>query len=108
MLRGLAAVFRRGRENLMERKIFSLDVTWDGSRLVAHTDFYRGFEELIGTLHPQGHRFTIVCAELEDLTPFELGVWLANACRDLTQAWEYEGDLAQNLFTLDERTRADD
>lgn len=83
-------------------RVFQLTVHWDGAKLIAKPEFYSGFEELTGTQAPEPKKWTTACSQLEDLTAFELGVFLAAVCRQFTVAWEYEEEPAFQLSTLTE------
>lgn len=86
----------------MAHHIWSLDVFWDGHRLVAHPAIHDGWEALSGSSGQQPSPVKALCSELEDLTPFELGAFLALACRQFTTDWAHERDSAQGLFDVDD------
>lgn len=70
--------------------LISLDVTWNGTRLVAKPTFGAAWRDLVGPLpEPRAHVST-VCSGPESLTQFELGLFLAEACRIFTNAWVEE------------------
>jgi hypothetical protein len=77
----------------MAHHIWSLDVYWDGHRLVAHPAFHDGWGQLSGTSPKQPAPVKALCNELEDLTPFEVGVFLGLAVRPFTDGWRSEPDL---------------
>lgn len=86
----------------MNHHVFELAVDWDGFRLIARTRTADGWRQLTDLDTPRAGRHELRCGELEDVTPFELGVFLATACRDLTAAWEHalvEVTRGQQLFT---------
>lgn len=77
----------------MAHHLWSLDVYWDGHRLVAHPAFHDGWEQLGGTSPKQPLPVKAMCNEVEDLTAFELGVFLGLAVRPFTDEWRSEPEL---------------
>lgn len=82
--------------------VWELQIRWSGDRLIAHQEFKSGFRDLSGTPAPKVNKVTTACADITDLTQFELGVFLAEACRPFTILWgderPWELAEAQGLF----------
>jgi hypothetical protein len=68
--------------------VFTLEVDWDGTQLVARTYCGDGWRRMADRVPPKRGRHAEDCGELADLSPFDLGYFLARACRDFTQEWE--------------------
>lgn len=74
----------------MTDSIFTIDVRWNGLTLEARPELGAGFEKLVGPHPSKLPRVKVACADSNSLTPFEVGMFLATACRQLMNAWEYE------------------
>lgn len=68
--------------------VFALEVDWNGSLLIARPQFGDGWRLMANRPLMKLHTRSIQADELGDLSPFELGVFLADVCREFTLAWE--------------------
>ncbi|HEX6827322.1 MAG TPA: hypothetical protein VF077_13470 [Nitrospiraceae bacterium] len=68
--------------------LFSLSVQWDGTRLIATPVMVDGWRAMTGEKVTKLKRVTLVCTGVDDATQFEVGMFLATACREFTDAWE--------------------
>lgn len=90
----------------MAQTVFEMAVVWDGTHLIANRRYGEGWRQLTGQMPAHPPNVSTPCTELEDLTPFELGLFLAVACRTITDSW-YDGQPA--LIAVDDqavKTRA--
>lgn len=86
----------------MAKPVFELSVMWDGQHLIANRRCADGWRDLTGKVPVHEPNASTPCTELEDLTPFELGLFLAVACRPFTDTW-WEGQPAIFALADDER-----
>jgi len=68
--------------------LFELSLEWDGICLTARTRTQDGWRLLSDMPTPRAGVHRAPCVDIEDMTAFELGVFLATACRDFTLSWE--------------------
>lgn len=69
-------------------QLFALVVKWDGTELIAEPQMRDGWRYMATEGPPRLKRISLMCTGIEDVTQFELGLFLAMACRGFTDAWE--------------------
>ena len=67
--------------------VLTLDVRWNGITLEARPRLESGWQRLVGEPPFKLQRIKVKCAQVEDMTDFEFGLFLAVACRQFTDAW---------------------
>lgn len=85
----------------MSENVFRLDVRWNGTVLEAQPSFGQGWAYLGGSLAQPARKLAVRCNGLDNMTQFELGLFLATACRAFTDAWEMEAVAADQLELSD-------
>lgn len=81
-------------------RVFTLELDWNGSLLVARTELGHGWRLLADRVPVKMVTRSIHAGELEDLSPFDLGVFLADACRQFTYEWEQAREQELQSATL--------
>ena len=74
----------------MPESIATLEIRWNGITLEARPTLEIGWEKLVGPRTFGLTRTKVMCEDVGSLTPFELGMFLATACRPFTEAWSGE------------------
>lgn len=74
----------------MKRLAVTISLCWDGERLYVRPVFHSAWQELTGTPGDEYPWVTTFCTGIDDLTGFELGVFLANAVRSVSDEWIFE------------------
>ncbi len=74
----------------MPEPIATLEIRWNGITLEARPTLEIGWEKLVGPRVFGLTRTKVMCEDVASLTPFELGMFLATACRPFTEAWSGE------------------
>lgn len=90
---------------IVAHTVFELVIVWDGHHLIANRRFGDGWEQLTGRQPSHPPNVSTPCTELEDLTPFELGLFMATAGRAATDFW-YDSQPALMEEDSIPRTRA--
>jgi len=80
--------------------VFTLHVDWNGSQLIARTELGDGWRLLADSLPVKLLSRSIHAGEVRDLTAFELGVFLAEACRPFTLQWDQVRERDSMLWEL--------
>lgn len=71
----------------MQKVLCEFAVEWDGQKLTAKPVYWPLWTELTGSLPEIPRPISVACFGPSDLTAFELGVFLALACRHFTDNW---------------------
>jgi hypothetical protein len=90
----------------MPEPIATLEIRWNGITLEARPTLEIGWEKLVGPRAFGLTRTKVMCEDASSLTPFELGMFLATACRPFTEAWDREAPQSEQqrmLFVTPDR-----
>lgn len=90
----------------MPESIATLEIRWNGITLEARPTLEIGWEKLVGPRVFGLTRTKVMCEDASSLTPFELGMFLATACRAFTEAWDREAPQSEQqrmLFVTKDR-----
>lgn len=74
----------------MTDSVITVEVRWNGLTLEARPYLEAGWELLVGPRTFKLPRTKTACSQWSDLTAFELGMFLATACRPILDCWENE------------------
>lgn len=80
--------------------VYTLEVEWNGSLLIARGQLGDGWRLMADQQLVKLRTLAVHAGELEDLSAFEVGMFLANACREFTEAWEHARREALGSATL--------
>lgn len=83
--------------------VYTLEVDWNGTLLIARGHLGDGWRRMADRTPVKLQTLAKHVGEMEDITAFELGVFLANACREFTYQWDQarlEEQRGEALFDL--------
>lgn len=80
--------------------VYTLEVEWNGSLLIARGQLGDGWRLMADRPLVKLRTESEHCGELEDMTSFDLGYFLARACRAFTSEWEDARQELRQVATL--------